>query len=130
MGVASYKVVVTVPISHTEAVFSAMTAAGGGQFDDNYDSVAFIERGEGRFRPLAGSNPNIGTIGEIEKVIEDKISVSVTTEKLQDVVNAIHTAHPYEVPVIDVHLLIDTRPTAGVLRTGKSYPSPNANKIG
>jgi len=126
MSVASYKVVTTVPTSHTEIVLNAIIAAGGGHFDDRYDSVAFIERGEGHFRPLAGANPQIGTVGKIEKVVEDKISVSVTNEKLQGVVNAIYTTHPYEAPVIDVHLLIDTRPTAGILRT---HSAPNGNKI-
>lgn len=99
------KVVVTVPDTHTEVVLQAIGEAGGGRFDDQYDFCAFILRGEGRFRPLAGSNPFIGTHGQIERVAEDRIEVTVLSADVEAVVRAIHTAHPYEVPVIDVYPL-------------------------
>ena len=105
------KLVVTVPTTHTEAVLKAIGEAGGGQIGETYDYCAFFTRGEGRFRPLAGANPAIGTIGAIEQVVEDRIEVTVIDERLSNVVAAIRNAHPYEVPVIDLYPLLelDTR---------------------
>ena len=101
------KVVLTVPATHTEAVLTAIGEAGGGQFDQMYDYCAFIVRGEGRFRPLAGAHPAIGELGQIARVVEDRIEVTVTPEILPAVLAAIRREHPYEVPVIDVYPLLD-----------------------
>lgn len=99
--------VVTVPTTHTEQLLTAIGGAGGGQIDKIYDYCAFILRGEGRFRPLAGANPTIGTIGRIERVIEDQIEVTVGAERLPRVLEVIRQNHPYEVPVIDVYELVE-----------------------
>lgn len=105
MPLETYKLVVTVPADHTEALLQAMGEAGGGQLDNKYDYCAFIVRGEGRFRPLQDSHPAMGQIGQIEKVIEDRIEVSITGDVLQSVLDAIRRTHPYEVPVIDIYTL-------------------------
>jgi hypothetical protein len=101
------KIVLTVPTTHTETVLMAIGEAGGGQFDQTYDYCAFIVRGEGRFRPLAGAHPAIGDIGQIAQVAEDRIEVTVTAEKMTAVIAAVRQVHPYEVPVIDVYPLLD-----------------------
>jgi hypothetical protein len=101
----AYKLVVSVPETHTESVLSAIGEAGGGTFGDQYDYCAFIVRGEGRFRPLSGANPFIGAVGKVERVSEDRVEVTVLPERLDGVIAAIRAAHPYEVPVIDVFAL-------------------------
>ncbi len=90
---------------HTEHLLTVIGESGGGQIGETYDYCAFIMRGEGRFRPLAGAHPAIGVIGQIERVIEDRIEVTVSAERLSHVVAAIRQSHPYEVPVIDVYPL-------------------------
>ena len=99
------KLVVGVPVTHTEAVLTAIGEAGGGQVGSTYDYCAFIVRGEGRFRPLEGSHPAIGSLNHIERVVEDRIEVTVTKNRLQAVLAAVRSAHPYEVPVIDIYPL-------------------------
>ncbi len=101
-----FKLTVTVPATHTEAVLRAIGEAGGGQIDAKYDYCVFIVRGEGRFRPLTGSSPAIGTLGQIEKVVEDRIEVTVVRELLKSVIAALRAAHPYEVPVIDIYPMV------------------------
>ena len=61
------KYIVFVPVADTEALIDAMAAAGAGQIGD-YDRAAFSAPGTGTFRPLAGANPTIGSIGRIESV--------------------------------------------------------------
>ena len=103
----TFKLVLTVPTSHTDIVLTAIGEAGGGQLDQSYDYIAFITRGEGRFRPLEGAHQAIGESGKIARVVEDQIDVTVTPDRLTAVVAAIRQAHPYEIPVIDIFPLFD-----------------------
>ena len=45
----------------------------------DYDSASFTSAGEGRFRPLDGARPAIGTVGEVETVDEVRIEVVAAT---------------------------------------------------
>ena len=103
----TFKLALTVPTSHTDAILTAIGDVGGGQFDQSYDYCAFIIRGEGRFRPLEGAHPAIGESGKIARVVEDRVEVTVTPDRLTAVVTAIRQAHPYEMPVIDIYPLFD-----------------------
>ena len=75
----------------------------------NYDSASFSSIGYGRFRPLEGSDPAIGKIGEIESVVEERIETEVTHENLPTALDAVREVHPYECPAIHVSPLIDYR---------------------
>jgi putative NIF3 family GTP cyclohydrolase 1 type 2 len=61
------KLTVYVPNDAAAPVRAAMAEAGAGQIGD-YDFASFSSTGEGRFRPLKGASPTIGTVGEIETV--------------------------------------------------------------
>ena len=67
---------------------------------DMYDSVSHSTPCICRFRPLPGSNPTIGVIGELTVVEEEKIEVSIYKSKIKEVIQAILSIHPYETPVI------------------------------
>ncbi len=101
-GIAYVKVVVFVPDAHAEAVRNAIGEAGGGKVG-NYSFVTFSSAGIGRFRPEVGSNPNIGTLGKLETIEEERIEFTTTRENLEKVISAIQKVHPYEEQVIDVY---------------------------
>lgn len=86
-----------VPIEHTERVLAALADAGAGAIGA-YDSCAFVSRGTGQFRPLAGANPAIGEIGRLERVEEDRVELVVPVGRHAEVLAALKAAHPYEVP--------------------------------
>jgi len=100
------KIVVTVPVSHAEAVREAMGRAGAGRLG-NYSFCSFSSRGEGRFKPERGAHPAIGTVGRLETVEEERIEAICDRAVLNEVVAAIRKAHPYEEPALDVYPLED-----------------------
>jgi len=98
---------VHVPESHVEQVKDAMFAAGAGKIA-NYSCCSWQAKGEAQFIPEVGSNPYIGKIGVIEKVVEYKIhTVCANAKEVKAVVAAIKKAHPYEVPAYGVIKLED-----------------------
>ncbi|MCK4834148.1 MAG: YqfO family protein [Gammaproteobacteria bacterium] len=96
-----YKICVYVPEKSVENVKQALFDAGAGKIG-NYDSCCWQTDGIGQFRPLAGSNPAIGSHGEIEHVPEVKIELVCEDELVEVAVQAMRDAHPYEEPAFDV----------------------------
>lgn len=97
-----YKIVVYVPEDHADKLREAMGAAGAGKIG-NYTHCTFTIKGTGCFKPEEGANPAIGEIGKLEEVSEDRIETVCEEDKLQEVLNAIREAHPYEEPATDVY---------------------------
>lgn len=96
------KIVTFVPESHANIIRQAMGDAGAGVIS-NYSHCTYSTKGIGRFKPLEGANPVLGTIGEIEAVAEERIETVCERDKLEQVVKAIQDNHPYEVAPIDVY---------------------------
>ena len=94
------KLTVYIPDSHLEAVKSALFAAGAGH-QGNYDCCAWQILGQGQFRPLAGSVPFIGTVGELETGAEYRVEMLCPEERVAAVTHALRSAHPYEEPAFD-----------------------------
>lgn len=97
-----YKIVVYVPEDFADQLREAMSNAGAGIIG-NYSHCTFTVKGVGRFKPEAGANPSIGSIGTLEAVNEDRIETVCEEDKLQAVLAAIKAAHPYEEPATDVY---------------------------
>lgn len=117
-GPALDKVVTFVPPSHAESMRAALAAAGAGAIGD-YDSCTFSTPGEGRFRPLDGAAPVIGSVGELEVVPETRVESVLPRSRRAAVVRALLAAHPYEEPAFDVLELGDPRvATTGTGRIG------------
>ncbi len=95
------KVVVFVPETHKEAVYSAMSQAGGGTLGE-YSGCAFLSQGMGRFLPGEQAAPYIGQPGVLETVEEVKIEMVVPPPKLSGLLQAMKEAHPYEEVAYDV----------------------------
>jgi hypothetical protein len=91
-----------VPVDATERVLDAVLAAGAGAIGD-YRDCAFVTRGTGQFRPVEGANPAIGTVGDLEKVPENRVELVLDRTLRGAVVSALLAAHPFEEPAF--HLL-------------------------
>lgn len=97
-----YKLVIYAPLSHADAIRTALGDAGGGRIG-NYSHCTFSVRGVGRFKPEEGANPHIGEVGKLEAVEEERIETVCEGVVLKDVLDAVRKAHPYEEPAIDVY---------------------------
>jgi hypothetical protein len=95
-----------VPETHLEQTKAAVFAAGAGRVGD-YDSCCWQVRGEGQFRPLAGSRPHLGQQGELERVAEYRVELVCPDERAAEVIAALKHAHPYEEPAYDLVRLVE-----------------------
>lgn len=102
-----YKLVFFVPHSHLESCKEAVFATGAGTFPGGkYTKTCFQSPGIGQFLPNEGANPNIGSVGALEKVEEMKVEIlCVGREVMQEAVKALLKAHPYEEPAYEVYKL-------------------------
>jgi len=101
-----FKIFVYVPENSVEKVKSALFDAGAGRIG-LYDSCCWQTKGRGQFRPLSGSQPTIGSLGEIEQVTEIKLELVCQDELVKNAVLAMKIAHPYEEPAFDVWKLAE-----------------------
>ncbi len=96
-----HQIVVYIPESHLEVVKEALFSAGAGRIG-KYDCCAWQCKGEGQFRPLAGSQPYLGAQGEVETVTEYKVELVCEDGRVESAVEAMLKAHPYEEPAYSV----------------------------
>lgn len=96
-----YKLTVFIPESHLDVVKNALFSTGAGQIG-NYSHCCWQVLGQGQFMPLAGNNAFIGKTDKLESVAEWRVEMVVAEDKLQAVISALKSAHPYETPAYDV----------------------------
>ena len=101
-----FKICVYVPEKSVETVKQALFEAGAGRIG-NYDSCCWQTEGTGQFRPLAGSNPAIGSQGEVEFVREVKVELVCADNLVKGAIRALKGSHPYEEPAFDVWQLAE-----------------------
>lgn len=112
------KVTVLVPTDAAAPVRAAIAEAGAGAIG-HYDHCTFSVPGQGRFRPLEGAQPTIGSVGSIELVDEERVEAILPRRLRRQVVAALLAAHPYEEPAYDVVELADPHAlTSGTGRVG------------
>lgn len=99
------KIVLFVPLTHTDIVRKAMGDAGAGVIG-NYIDCTFSSKGVGRFKPAEGANPTIGEVEKLEEVEEERIETVCPKEKVKEVMEAIKKVHPYEEVAFDIYPLI------------------------
>jgi dinuclear metal center YbgI/SA1388 family protein len=112
------KLVVFVPVADADRVLDAVAAEGAGAIGD-YERCAWRTTGEGTFRPLPGSSPSIGSVGEIVSVEEARLEVVLPRGRRDAVVRALLAAHPYEEPAYDVLELAAVLGPRGLGRVGR-----------
>lgn len=114
---AHFKLAVFVPVEHLEQVRAAIAEAGAGWIG-NYSHCTFASPGTGTFKPLSGTNPFIGNIGEIEQVQELRLETIVPAKKVKGVLQAMIKAHPYEEVAYDLYRLENPGVAYGLGRVG------------
>jgi len=112
-----FKFAVYVPIQSAGKVRQAIFEAGAGKIG-NYTKTSFNITGQGTFKPMEGTNPFIGKIGEKETVSEIKIETVVSERNLESAVQAMKSAHPYEEPAYDIYEILN-KPSYGICLWGK-----------
>jgi len=111
------KVVTFVPHSDAQRLLDALADAGAGAIG-NYSRCAWTATGVGTFRPEHGAQPTIGSIGRVEEVPETRIEMVLPRARRRDVVRALLSAHPYEMPAYDVYELAGLPTHRGLGRIG------------
>jgi len=84
-----------VPDDHLEAVKSAVFDAGAGRIG-HYRDCCWQTMGTGQFKPMAGSAPHMGELGERTRVAEVKVEMVCARDVQDQVRAALLDAHPYE----------------------------------
>lgn len=97
-----FKIVVFVPLSHSEVVRQALGDAGAGALG-KYSHCSFSMKGIGRYKPLKGADPAIGEVGKLEEVEEERIEVICNRELVKKVVAEVRKVHPYEEIAMDIY---------------------------
>jgi dinuclear metal center YbgI/SA1388 family protein len=116
------KWVIYVPPENAEAVRAAVFAAGAGRIGD-YSCCSWSVTGTGQFLPHDGASPTIGSIGSVERVVEDRVEVVAPTRLRANVLSAMRSAHPYEEPAFDILPLAAPPTGSGLGRIG-TLPQP------
>ncbi|GAB4258599.1 MAG: Nif3-like dinuclear metal center hexameric protein [Deferrisomatales bacterium] len=123
-GEPQLKLVVTVPVGYEARVLAALAAAGAGTIGP-YAGCAFGCRGVGRFTPLAGARPFVGTVGRQERADEVRLETVVPRSRLGPVRQALLSAHPYETVALDLYPLQGDSDVGGLGRVGRlAAPRP------
>jgi dinuclear metal center YbgI/SA1388 family protein len=111
------KWVIFVPPDNAEAVRAAVFAAGAGQIGD-YSGCSWSVTGTGQFLPGEGASPAIGSVGAVERVVEDRVEVIAPARVRRGVLSAMRAAHPYEEPAFDIFALTTPPADVGLGRIG------------
>lgn len=99
-------IVTGAPEENIDAILEAIASAGGGVAGD-YTHCAFVNAGNGRFKPGDAATPYSGEKGVINRVPEMRIETFCGRDVARAVVSAIRAAHPYDEPVIYVVPLLN-----------------------
>jgi len=118
------KWVIYVPRESAEAVREAVFAAGAGHIGD-YSHCSWSVSGIGQFLPHEGASPAVGSVGNVERVAEDRFEVVAPARARGAVLAAMRAAHPYEEPAFDIFALVPPPGDAGLGRIGTlAQPEP------
>ncbi|QGU94681.1 divalent cation tolerance protein CutA [Clostridium bovifaecis] len=96
------KIEVFIPENYVEELRFELNKIGALTIDGKYDNCMSIYSVKGLWRPLEGSNPYLGEVGEICETEEFKVEFSCRREIIGEAVEVIKRVHPYETPVINV----------------------------
>lgn len=99
-----FKLVTFVPKDYLEKVRGAVCSCGAGIIGE-YAYCSFSASGLGTFLPSEKANPFLGKIGKVNEEKEERFEVLVPAEFLNNVIEALLEAHPYEEVAYDIYPL-------------------------
>lgn len=95
------KLEIFIPESHLFPLQKALREVDAGHIG-SYDSCLSYSSVTSCWRPLTGSQPYLGEVGELSTEPELKVEVTCRRECLEKTLAAVKAVHPYEEPVINV----------------------------
>ena len=101
-----YRIIVYCQREYEQQIKQAMWNAGAGRWG-KYECYSFTTEGMSTWKPLQGAQPHIGAQDKLTEIKELRIETICGEECLQQVLDAIKKAHPYETPAIEVYKIED-----------------------
>ena len=95
------KLEIFIPESHLQVLQQALWSVDAGHIG-SYDRCLSYTPVTGCWRPLAGTSPYLGVVGEVHAEPELKVEVTCLRGRVDETVEAVKRVHPYEEPVINV----------------------------
>ncbi len=102
------KIEVYIPEEYLDRLQAALHEIGACR-EGEYDHVAHITPGIGKWRALKDAKPFLGEPGKIYSGSESRLEFRCPLRQAQKAVEVIEEAHPYEQPVINVIPLFNHR---------------------
>lgn len=96
------KIVVFAPNESTDELANAMFKAGAGVIG-NYRMCSFRVEGTGTYKPAANAKPHEGKRGKLSRVTEIRLELECGKEIIDNVIDAMLEAHPYEEVAYEVY---------------------------
>jgi hypothetical protein len=100
MNFTHCKLEIFLPESHLPQLQKALQEVDAGHIG-RYDCCLSYSPVTGCWRPLEGTRPYLGSVGEICTAPEVKVEVTCRTADLDRTIAAVKAVHPYEEPVIN-----------------------------
>ncbi|MCR1934028.1 divalent cation tolerance protein CutA [Clostridium tepidum] len=97
-----FKIETFIPEQYVKKLRTELNNIGALTIGGNYDNCMAVSKIKGSWRPLDGSDPFNGEIGEICEAEECKIEFSCAKSIVKDTITTIKKVHPYEIPVINI----------------------------
>lgn len=107
------KLTTFVPAEHLAQVREAVCAAGAGVIGE-YTHCTFSAPGVGTFRPSEKATPFSGKRLRVNEEPELRFETLVPKARLNQVLDALQAAHPYEQPAYDMVMLENRDPSVGL----------------
>lgn len=96
-----FKIEIFIPEAYIESLRDELHKVNVGRIG-HYDHCLSITTVRGYWRPLPGSNPYLGQVGEISTGTECKVEVNCPQEHISEALAVIQKIHPYDEPLINL----------------------------
>jgi hypothetical protein len=95
------KLEIFIPESHLAMLRQTLWEVDAGHIG-SYDHCLSYSPVTSCWRPLDGTSPYLGEVGQLSTELELKVEVTCPIEQVDRTVEAVKRVHPYEEPVIQV----------------------------
>ena len=95
------KLEIFIPETHLAVLQDALAGVDAGHIG-RYDRCLSYSPVTSCWRPLEGTNPYLGAVGQVSTEPELKVEVTCLLARVDATVEAVKAVHPYEEPVINV----------------------------